>query len=63
MATSYFELLGQQIDDEIVLRTDNLVRGTNSREADERIRGILEGLNLAKQFVRDVEERARRSEE
>ncbi len=63
MVSSYFDLLHQQIDEEAALRTAGLVRGTGSREADERVRGVLEGLFAAKEIIRAVEERARRSEE
>jgi hypothetical protein len=51
----------KQLDEQIENHTVNLVRGTPSRDEDQRVRGILRGLQLAKQMIDDTEERLRKA--
>jgi hypothetical protein len=52
----------RQLDEQIELQTEGLVRGSPSRDEDQRIRGIIRGLLVAKQIVADLEDRLRKAE-
>jgi hypothetical protein len=52
----------RQLDDAIETHTANLVRGAGSRDDDQRIRGIIYGMQLARGIIDDVEDRVRRAE-
>jgi hypothetical protein len=59
------ELLDYQrrdLDRQIESHTANLVRGTTSRDEDQRIRGIIYGLKLALGVIEGVEEKLRAAE-
>lgn len=51
-----------QIADLVESHTANLVRGTPSRDEDQRIRGIIYGLKLAEGIVIDTEDKLRAAE-
>ena len=50
----------RQLDEHTDSHTRSLVRGTKSRDEDERVRGILRGLEIARQIVDDLENRLRK---
>lgn len=50
------------IDEKLELHVESLVRGTASRDEDQRIRGLIQGLRMARDIVNDVEDRARRAD-
>ena len=49
------------LTENIVSHTEQLVRGTVSRDEDQRVRGIIRGLQMALNIVDDVEERANKA--
>jgi hypothetical protein len=51
----------RQIDERVDNHTQNLVRGTASREEDQRVRGIIRGLLEARQIIDDLEDRLRKA--
>lgn len=53
----------RQLDEAIEKHTAGLVRGTGSRDDDQRVRGIIYGLQLSRGIVDDLEERLRRAEQ
>jgi hypothetical protein len=53
----------RQLDEQIESHTQNLVRGTPSRDEDQRVRGIIRGLQVALQVIEDVEDRLRKANE
>lgn len=61
MITDALNFQRREIDAQLESHTQNLVRGTKSRDEDERIRGILRGLQLARQIVDDLEDRLRKA--
>ena len=50
------------LDEHIDNHTNNLVRGTPSRDEDQRVRGIIRGLMVAKDVITDVEDRLRKAD-
>jgi hypothetical protein len=62
MISSACDFLRNQLEELTKSHTASLVRGSASRDDDQRIRGILYGLQLANNAVNDLEERARRAE-
>jgi hypothetical protein len=53
----------RQLDEQIESHTQNLVRGTPSRDEDQRVRGIIRGLQVALLVIEDVEDRLRKANE
>lgn len=51
----------RELDEHIANHTANLVRGTASRDEDQRVRGIIRGLMVAKDIVNDLEDRLRKA--
>ncbi len=51
----------RELDEQIANHTANLVRGTPSRDEDQRVRGIIRGLLVAKDIVNDLEDRLRKA--
>jgi hypothetical protein len=62
MITDACNFQRRQLDEAIESHTNSLVRGTGSRDDDQRVRGIIYGLQLARAIVNDLEDRARRAE-
>jgi hypothetical protein len=52
----------RQLDDTIETHTASLIRGAGTRDDDQRIRGIIYGLQIARGIVDDVEVRVRTAE-
>lgn len=53
----------RQLDEAIEKHTAGLVRGSGSRDDDQRVRGIIYGLQLARGIVDDLEDRLLRAEQ
>ena len=51
----------RELDEQIASHTASLVRGTSSRDDDQRVRGIIRGLQVAKDIVNDLEDRLRKA--
>jgi hypothetical protein len=62
MIKSFCELLHGTLDEVLEEKRAALERGTGAFASDERLRGEIWGLRLAKDTVELLEERARRSE-
>ena len=62
MSDSYFSLLKRDIQEEKETHIASLLRGTPSRDDDQRLRGIVYGLDLAQGLVTEIERRAARDE-
>lgn len=63
MITDACSFQRRQLGEMIESHTTSLVRGSSSRDDDQRIRGIIYGLQLAVNVVDDLEDRARRAEQ
>lgn len=52
----------RQLEEQIRVHTEGLVRGGPTRDDDQRTRGIIHGLKLSIGVVQDLLERAQRAE-
>jgi hypothetical protein len=52
----------RELEDQIRVHTEGLVRGTGSRDDDQRTRGIIYGLRLAIGRIEDTIERVKRAQ-
>jgi hypothetical protein len=63
MITDACNFQRRQLNDTMESHVASLIRGTGSRDDDQRVRGIIYGLQLAISVVNDLEDRARRAEQ